>query len=920
MTKGKASRRPDKPEKPAARGPRTAGEARACDASFSATQPVWTDVVLAVLLLLALGATAFIWFDEPPLAPRAGLLLTGIVWAVSLIGLLGRLHARRTVGRLSAILAHDQIVSARLRPDITEEQSGLRMRHVPAWLVAALGIAATAVIWQAGAVERVAGRLSTLLVGATVSVVLALAVAANAINRLKARRLARDFRAALNSERLALETLGALDVMISACLPTGERTRFNENFLKFVGKNAAQMQGRGWLEVVHPEDRQGALELVARPALNARARERDLCVRHHGGDYVWLHETLVPRFDDKGGLIEFIGTAIDITQRIETETSLDKQIGDLKTDLSKVQSELAGAKAELAETKTELSKAKVSRNRFESTLAESREEVRNLREALDKAEAGIAETDSEAAARIKEAQAGATDRVKEIEEAAESRIRKLEKAAEDRVSKLDVAVKSARQEHQQAALENKKLMRAFEKLQAEMGQLRLQDGAMREQIARHMKENREAEAVAAEAQKSEAQHRVRSDRLNQRCEELAAQVAAKHAALTAAQNQADQAGASSALQIERRLHEVSAEALATQLRKQLDDMQRMLGELMETTLDGPVRDAAHNTAATARAMSDLVDQALKGRGAGPPSIARSAAGASFDLRRTAEGVRGLLATGAGARGVKLEVELAPNLRVVHGDDIEIRTTLMSLTDAALHLVDDGTLTIRLSEDGSTGAHSTIRCELAHPSARVKTDALEAALGINSTDKAMPDAIKHPVAYQAAKAWRTIRRLQGQHGFQLPVEGGFSVWFTFTLERPAASASLRPVPSALPAPAHGTTASPVEKTAPESNATRPMLRMPTEFLYCNLGEVVELGTDSIRVLCAKPPKDNEARITFNDVDTDSEFRAEVTWSKKIAGRKHDVGLRLLGLTQAEQQWMLRTAMQHRKVTTMRPEVG
>ena len=47
-----------------------------------------------------------------------------------------------------------------------------------------------------------------------------------------------------DSQRLALDTLGSLDVMISACLPTGERTRFNECFLHFVGRPPAQLRPR----------------------------------------------------------------------------------------------------------------------------------------------------------------------------------------------------------------------------------------------------------------------------------------------------------------------------------------------------------------------------------------------------------------------------------------------------------------------------------------------------------------------------------------------------------------------------------------------------------------------------------------------------------------------------------------------------
>lgn len=211
MAKGKVSRQPEKPEKPAAPGP-TTGEAAAQHPTGLVPAPAWRDFVMALLVLLALGATAYIWWYEKPPTPRLGLLQTGVVWVVALVGLIGRLQARRKVCRLEAALAYKEIVSARLTPDITEEQSGLGMRHVSAWLVAVLGLAASAALWQADMIERVVGDVSTLAVGATVSVMIALAVAANAVNRLKTRRLTRDFRAALNSERLALDKIGRAHV------------------------------------------------------------------------------------------------------------------------------------------------------------------------------------------------------------------------------------------------------------------------------------------------------------------------------------------------------------------------------------------------------------------------------------------------------------------------------------------------------------------------------------------------------------------------------------------------------------------------------------------------------------------------------------------------------------------------------------
>src|SRR4030095_7278407 len=136
---------------------------------------------------------------------------------------------------------------------------------------------------------------------------------------------------------------------------------------------------------------------------------------------------------------------------------------------------------------------------------------------------------------------------------------------------------------------------------------------------------------------------------------------------------------------------------AKKLRSQIDAMQRMTSELLGASVAGPVLDAANNTAASLRVMSDLVDEAL-GIASKQEAAAQTAApsalatGASFALRRTAQGVRELLADHAYKRGVRLEVQIAPKLpALVHGEDVAVRSVLLSLTDAALHLVEDGTL-------------------------------------------------------------------------------------------------------------------------------------------------------------------------------------------------------------------------------------
>ncbi|MFM9994267.1 MAG: PAS domain-containing protein [Phycisphaerales bacterium] len=937
---------------PGAESPEPAGARRAAGATPESpgvldSAATRRDVVVPLLVLLAVAATAYIWL-ETPLAHRApwkvggrvdqttlqGVALSAIVWIVALAGLLARIQSGRTVKALKALIAHAEAVRARLSPNITEAQSGLRMRYVSAWLVAILGLAASAIVWQTDAIERAVGaELSAPVVGAVFSVALALAVAANVINRLKTRRLTRDFRAALASERLALDTLGSLDVMTSACLLTGERTRFNERFLKFLGLSEAQAQGLGWLEAVHPDERDPVIELLKKPLGDKeRVREHDVCVRYRDGRFVWIHETLVPRFDAAGEPIEFIGTAVDVTPHVESAAAMDKQVGDAKADLAR-------ANGELAEAKGELAKLRASRGRNEAAANEARDEAKNLQQALTKAEAALEKTRADAAAQIDRLTADAEERAAAAEqeskqrtaaaesdakqriaaalESAESRVARAEKSADARTGTLDAGLKAARQEAQEAAAEAKRATRALETQQAEMTRLREGNGTLKEQVARHLIETREASATASAVQANESQNLARADRLTKRCEELEAQLvarvaelAARDESLAASQEQARLAAESAAVQAESRAKETSAEALAKQLRTQLDGVQRMTDAMLAEVVDGPARDAAKNSAAAVRGMIELIDGAL--HGARAVEVKHSATAATFDLRRTAESVRDLLAGDAKARGVTLNVE-STNLRLVYGDEEAVRGAFIALAGAALGLANEGTLTVRLTEDAGTGAHAAIRAELKHASARVKNDALEQRLAMKATDDAMPDPAKEPAAHQAAQAWRALRGMQGQHGYMLPDEGGFSVWFTFTLGRPAAAAGVTDAAAAA-APSERSRSTATEPGADSTDAGTPrtLPRMPQEQLRCNLGDVVELGADSLRVMGAKPPKEGETVITFEGVEMDGELRAELLWSKKVGGRQHDVGLRLLNPTPAQQKWLLAIAMQHRRI--------
>jgi PAS domain S-box-containing protein len=114
----------------------------------------------------------------------------------------------------------------------------------------------------------------------------------------------------------------ALPVAIWMSEVDGRCTYFNKQWLRMTGRTLAQEAGHGWVEGVHPQDRERCLA-VYRSAFDARQHfTMDVRIRQANGAYAWLMNIGEPRYGTDGAFHGYVGGGIDITERREAEQML----------------------------------------------------------------------------------------------------------------------------------------------------------------------------------------------------------------------------------------------------------------------------------------------------------------------------------------------------------------------------------------------------------------------------------------------------------------------------------------------------------------------------------------------------------------------------------------------------------------------
>jgi PAS domain S-box-containing protein len=124
---------------------------------------------------------------------------------------------------------------------------------------------------------------------------------------------------------------------------TGDCCYVNDRWLQLAGLPFEQALGSGWVAALHPDDRQQVYEEWNCSVSERRSFNLEYRFLHPDGNVVWVYGQSAEIFDNKGGIVGYVGTITDITKRKQTEAALAEQALFLRESQSIVH--LAGWKS-----------------------------------------------------------------------------------------------------------------------------------------------------------------------------------------------------------------------------------------------------------------------------------------------------------------------------------------------------------------------------------------------------------------------------------------------------------------------------------------------------------------------------------------------------------------------------------------------
>ena len=104
---------------------------------------------------------------------------------------------------------------------------------------------------------------------------------------------------------------------------------FNQTWLDFRGRSLGEEYGYGWFEDgVHPDDKDRCLELYTKNFEKKKDFQMVYRLKRYDGEYRWIDDSGAPFYDEAGNFSGFVGSCVDITERIRGQQYKERATRD----------------------------------------------------------------------------------------------------------------------------------------------------------------------------------------------------------------------------------------------------------------------------------------------------------------------------------------------------------------------------------------------------------------------------------------------------------------------------------------------------------------------------------------------------------------------------------------------------------------
>ena len=133
-----------------------------------------------------------------------------------------------------------------------------------------------------------------------------------------------------NSERNLRTTIDTIPAYVFSALPDGSFDFASQNWFDYSGLSPEEVYGWDWTDVVHPEDRDRAVEKWRESLATGEPRENEHRVRQANGEYRWFLARNSALRDEKGNIVKWYIVLVDIENQKRTEARLLQALDEIK--------------------------------------------------------------------------------------------------------------------------------------------------------------------------------------------------------------------------------------------------------------------------------------------------------------------------------------------------------------------------------------------------------------------------------------------------------------------------------------------------------------------------------------------------------------------------------------------------------------